>query len=111
MDNTKKIITIIGLGFEVLSIGGFLFAIWFLNNIESIPGMSAELNSMSPGDLEAMMELFGFLVDILYIVLAVAGVIIIINIFLFSRLIAGKYTEEQDKTDKSYQAKWGGIKL
>jgi len=111
MDNTKKIITIIGLGFELLSIGGFLFTIWFLNNIESIPGMSVEFSNMSPEDLEAMKELFSFLVSILYIVLPVVVVIIFINIFLFSKLLAGKYTEEQAKKVYLYQAIWGGINL
>lgn len=111
MDNTKKIITIIGLGFELLSIGGFLLVIWFMSNIEKIPGMGEEFDAMTPDDIAAMNEFFGFFINILYVVLAVVTIIVIINIILFSKLIGGKYTEEQAKKVYLYQAIWGGINL
>lgn len=111
MDNTKKIITIIGLGFELLSIGGILLIIWIMENFQNIPGFSSDLDTMTPDEIATLNELMDFFVDILYVVLVVVGFIVLINLYLFSKLIGGKFTEEQAKKVYLYQAIWGGINL
>jgi hypothetical protein len=111
MDNTKKIITIIGLGFELLSLVGIIVIIWFMNNFQSIPGLSSDLDLMTTEDIDALNEFLGFFVDVLYVALAVISCIVLLNIFLFSRLIGGRYTEAQAKKVYLYQAIWGGINL
>ena len=111
MDNTKKIITMIGLGFELLSVAGFILIIWLINNFESIPGLNSDLESMTPEDIEALKEFLGSFVNILYVFLVIIAIIVLFNIFLFSKLIGGKFTEEQAKKVYLYQAVWGGINL
>lgn len=111
MDNTKKIITIIGLGLEIVSVFAIIFSIWLFSNFENIPGMSAELAEMSQEDYDMMMWVFNFSLSIMNVLVFVIGVFSIINIYLFSKLIRGKYTEEQAKKVYLYQAIWGGINL
>jgi hypothetical protein len=99
------------LGFELLSVGGFLLVIWLMNNFQNIPGFSSDLDAMTPDDIEAMNLFLGFFVDVLYVVLAIVVFFTLLNIFLFSKLIGGKFTEEQAKKVYLYQAIWGGINL
>lgn len=111
IDNTKKNITIIGLGFELLNIGGFIVIIWMMNHIELISWFNEDLESMSPEDFAALNDLLGFFVNILYVVLTIICVVVLFNIFIFSKLIRGKFTEKQAKNVYLYQAIWGGINL
>lgn len=111
MDNTKKIITIIGLVFEGISVLAIGFSIWMLSNFENLPGMSAELAEMPADDYEFMISLFEFLVNVMNVLIFVVGAIFILNLFLFSKLISRKFTEEQAKKVYLYQAIWGGINL
>ena len=83
MDNTKKIITIIGLAFEVLSVFGIIFSIWLLNNIESLPGMSMELANMSQEEYEFMMWIFEISVNIMSVMIFIVGLFAIINVYLW----------------------------
>ncbi|AIO18381.1 hypothetical protein KQ51_00496 [Candidatus Izimaplasma bacterium HR1] len=111
MDNTKKIITIIGLVFEVISVLAIVFGIWILSNFENIPGMDIDLAEMSQAEYDLMMWYFNLMVSILKVMAYVVGAITLINVYLFSRLIGGKYTEQQAKRVYLYQAIWGGINL
>lgn len=111
MDNTKKIITIIGLAFEILSIAGIIFSIWFIGNFENIPGMSEELAAMTQSEYDMMMWWFDFILKMLNVMVYIYGVITLVNIYLFSKLIGGKYNESQAKKVYLYQAIWGGINL
>ncbi|HKL60860.1 MAG TPA: hypothetical protein VJY66_00610 [Acholeplasma sp.] len=42
-------------------------------------------------------------------VIFVWGIVILINLFLFIRLMKGKFTESQAKKVYLYQAIWGGV--
>lgn len=111
MDSTKKIITIIGLGFEIISVFGIWAGIWIMTNFERLPGMSAELAQMSPDEYEFMMWFFDLALNIMNVMIFVVGAIAILNIYLFSKLIRGKFDEQQAKKVYLYQAIWGGINL
>lgn len=111
MDNTKRIITIIGLVFEVISVFGIIFGLWFMKNFENIPGMSVELASMSPEEYEFMMWVFEISINIMTVLIFIVGLFTVINLYLFTKLIRGKFTEEQAKKVYLYQAIWGGINL
>ncbi len=111
MDNTKKIVTIIGLVFEVISVFGIAFTLWFFKNIDSIPGMSLELAEMSQEEYDLMMWVFDLSISIMSVMIFIVGFFALLNIYLFSKLISGKYTEEQAKKVYLYQAIWGGINL
>ena len=69
MDSTKKIITIIGLGFEVISVFGIGFALWLFGNFENIPGMSMELAEMSAEEYEFMMWIFDLSISIMSVMI------------------------------------------
>lgn len=111
MDNTKKIITIIGLVFEVISVFSIVLGIWLINNFERLPGMSLELAEMSAEEYDMMMGIFDFAVSVMSVMVFIVGFVALLNLYLFSKLIGGKYTEEKAKKVYLYQAIWGGINL
>jgi len=111
MDSTKKIITIIGLALEIISVFGIGFALWLFNNFENIPGMSMELAEMSAEEYEFMMWIFDLSISIMSVMIFVVGFFALLNTYLFTKLISGKYTEEKAKKVYLYQAIWGGINL
>lgn len=111
MDNTKRIITIIGLVFEGISVLGIAFGLYVFRNLESIPWMTAEYADMTQEEYEFMMSFFELFANIFSVMIVVVTVILLLNIYLFSKLMSGKYTEEQAKKVYLYQAIWGGINL
>ena len=111
MDNTKKIITIIGLVFEIISVFAIGFSIWLFKNFDSLPGMSLELAEMSQEEYDMMMWIFDLSISIMSVMIFIVGAFTLINIYLFSKLISGKFTEQQAKKVYLYQAIWGGINL
>ena len=111
MDNTKKIITIIGLVFEIISVFAIGFSIWLFKNFDSLPGMSLELAEMSQEEYDMMMWIFDLSISIMSVMIFIVGAFTLINIYLLSKLISGKFTEQQAKKVYLYQAIWGGINL
>lgn len=111
MDSTKKIITIIGLGFEIFSVLAIIGSLWFMKNFEKFPGMSVELANMSQDEYEFMMWIFDISISIMTVMIFIVGFFTLLNLYLFSKLISGKWTEEQAKKVYLYQAIWGGLNL
>lgn len=111
MDNTPKIITIIGLIFEGLGVLGSFFGGWLLQNIENIPFMTADMADLPQDEFDEMIALLEWLGGIIYGLAIVLAVVFIINLFLFIRLIGSRYTEEQAKRIYLYQAIWGGVNI
>lgn len=111
MDNTKKILTIIGLVFEGISIIAIAFSLWLFSNIENIPGLSMELAEMSQEEYDMMMWVFDLSISIMSVMIFVIGAAALINLFLFTKLIRSKFSEEQAKKVYLWQAIWGGINL
>ncbi len=111
MDNTKRIITIIGLVFEFIAVLGIIFGIWFFDNFESIPGMQAELDAMSASEYEIMMWWFDLIIDVVYVMIVVMIIALFVNIVLFSKLMKGKFDDQQAKKVYLWQAIWGAINL
>ena len=85
--------------------------LWFFNNFDNIPGMSVEIAAMDPEEYAMMRWIFDLVINIFGVMIFVFGIILIINIYLFSKLIGGKYSEEQARKVYLYQAIWGGINL
>lgn len=111
IQNTPKIITIIGLVFEGLSALILLFTGLFFRSIDKIPGYTESLSDMSADEL----EIYEFFINFVTNVALVMGIILIgvfiLNIYLFTKLINEKFTEEQARKVYLYQAIWGGINL
>jgi len=111
MDNTPRIITIIGLIFEGLGVLGSFFGGWLLQNIESIPFMTADMADLPQDEFDEMIALLEWLGGIIYGLAIVLAVVFVINLVLFVRLIGSRYTEEQAKKVYLYQAIWGGVNI
>lgn len=112
MENTPKIITIIGLVVE-----GIVFIIisftWLLfSNIDKMYGLgSAAEADLTVEEYNDLMSLLG-MVEVFFLVMAIILLaMFLINIYLFIKLLAGKFTNEQAKKVYLYQAIWGGISL
>lgn len=111
MENTPRIITIIGLVFEGIS-GFVLVALGTLfQNIERIPGYSDSLLDMSPDEIEIYQTFMEIVTNVIFIMGIIICLVFIINLFLFVKLMTGKFTEEQAHKVYLYQAIWGGINL
>lgn len=111
MQPTPRIITIIGLileGIGVFFLGIFAVLIRF---IDRIPGYEKSLNEMTAEELEVYEWFMGFLDTFLLVMAIIFISIFIINLFLFSKLIKGSFTEKQAKKVYLYQAIWGGINI
>ncbi len=111
VENISKITSIIGLVFEAL---GMLAAIGFGIFLFNMPSFFEEI--IRAENLPASQEDFLFtMLQIISIVLIVLGSILIIvffvNLYLFTRMIAGKLNESTLRKVLVYQAIWGGISL
>lgn len=112
MEKTPRIITIIGMVVEGISVVVLFGTSILLKNLSNLPGLrNAQEADMHPAeyiDLVNFMNTLGIVVLIMAIVYAI---MFFINIVLFSGLIKGRYDEEKAKKIYLYQAIWGGFNL
>ncbi len=112
MENTPMIITIIGLIMEGIAVVVLVATSIFMLNIDKITGLGSALEAdMSPEEYLEMMKWMDWIGYFILGMTIVLGVFLILNLYLFPRLMKGKYTEEQAKKIYLYQAIWGGINL
>lgn len=102
MEKNKKVITIIGLVIEVIGLIGLLASFFILIYVTKIPGIFE-------ANLDHTALLLQLLIDFIFGIIFVWGIVILINLFLFIRLMKGKFTESQAKKVYLYQAIWGGV--
>ncbi len=112
MENTPMIITIIGLVMEGIAVvvlaGTSIFMLSIKNMVGFRNAIEADLSQEEYLEMIKWMDWIGYFILVMTIVL---GVFLILNLYLFPRLMKGKYTEEQAKKIYLYQAIWGGINL
>lgn len=111
MDNTPKIVTIIGLIFEFLGVIGSFFGGWILKNFDQFPMVSAETMEVTQAEFEEILELFAWFGGIVYGIAIVITVVLVFNVYLFVKLMKGDFSEESAKKVYLYQAVWGGINI
>ncbi len=103
--------TLVGLIFEGLGLIGLFIAGFFLLNPPQVL-INAILEENLPDNQQSLLF---FLFDLMGITSVVLGfivmVVFVINLYLFSGLLKGKFTEEKMKQIALYQAIWGGINL
>lgn len=111
IENTPKKITIIGLVFEGLA--GFVYtgmAILFSYSDNMIEFLK-KVDEMTTEEEEFLVIMMNWMSG-LFIVLAVLFVVMFfVNLYLFTKLIKGLYTDAQAKKIYLYQAIWGGINV
>ena len=111
IENTPKIVTIIGLVLEgfgavMLTLMAVLFSL-----LEEIPGMSESIAEMPPEELEAYEFFMGILLVFLIVMAVIITTMFIVNLVLFTKLIKGEFTEAQARKVYLYQAIYGGINI
>ena len=112
MENTPKIITIIGLVIEGISVFALAGTSLFLLNINKIIGFRNALEAdLSPEEYIEMIQWMDWLGYFILGMGIVIGAFFIINIYLFPGLMNGRYSEEKAKKIYLYQAIWGGLNL
>lgn len=111
MDRTPKIITIIGLVLEGLGILGLLLTYYIFNSFGDWSFFTTENLDVTQAELDQILELYAFIGNIMLVVVTVIAVFFIVNLYLFIKLIQGKFTEETAKKVYLYQAIWGGINI
>ncbi len=111
MDKTPRILTIIGLVFEGFSVFGYILGAFIFRNIAGFPGVTPEALELTIDEFNEMMDIFVWLGDIMYVIAIIITIVFVANLFLFGRLLSGKYEEEQAKKLYLYQAIWGGINV
>lgn len=117
IEKTPKIVTIIGLVLEGIGVTaavgmGFLFKALFSNASTTAEFRDSLMEEdMTFEDADAIIDMITIFADIFLIIGFIALVFFIVNLVLFSKLITGKYTEEQANKVYLYQAIYGGVNL
>jgi uncharacterized phage infection (PIP) family protein YhgE len=111
MDRTPKILTIIGLVFEVVGIIGMFIGAYFMMNLQNFSFMTPEILEITQDEFDMIIDIYTWIGNLLIGMGIIMGVFLIINLFLFPKLIKSKYTEESAKKVYLYQAIWGGLNL
>lgn len=111
MDKTPRILTIIGLVFEGIGVPSSFLGAWVMMSFDSLPGSSPEMMNLPQQDFDEVVELFAWLGEIIFVLAIVMGIVFMVNLILFIKLIKGRYDEETAKKIYLYQAIWGGINV
>ena len=111
MDNTPKIVTIIGLIFEGLGVLGSFVGGLMLSNIENSPFYDLLVMDTTPSELDEVIELMTWMGGLVYGLAIFTGIFFIVNVYLFVKLMSGKFEEETAKKVYLYQAIWGGVNI
>jgi len=111
MENTPKIITIIGLVFEGVAAVVTTLATLLIAFLDKIPGYTESLEELPADELQALEFMMGFLLVLMIVLAIIFSVMFLINLYLFTKLMRGGFTEEQARKVYLYQAIWGGINI
>lgn len=111
MDSTPKIITIIGLVLEFFNGVGLFFAALLLTKIMDREFFLQLEPNIPIDELDMVMDLYSTIGSILYILAGILLVVFLINVFIFGKLILGKYSEETAKKVYTYQFIWGILNI
>ena len=109
MDKTNKIITIIGLVFEgvaALVLGIFVFLWDYYLEL-----MTLAESDMTTDEFEVMMSFMDVIYTLILVMVIVISIFFVLNLFLFTKLVRSKCSEETAKKIYLYQAIWGGLNL
>jgi hypothetical protein len=109
MDRTYKIITIIGLVFEVINVFFLTLFTIVVNSYEDWFSYNPDL--MTFEDYEYLITMFDILKIVFVVVLIIITPFVVLNLVLFIKLIKGTLSEESAHKVYLYQAIYGGITL
>lgn len=112
MEKTPKIITIIGMileGISVVVLFGFSVVV---RKIQDLPGLGSAIEAdMTYQEYSDFIDIMNLLGVVLIVMATVYSIFFIVNLVLFTGLMREKYDEAKAKRIYLYQAIWGGINL
>lgn len=111
MDNTPRIVTIIGLIFEGLGVLGSIVSGLWLRYIESSPFYAFIEMDTTPAELDEVLELMVWLGNLVLGLGIFLAIFFVVNLILFTKLMGSKLDEETAKKVYLYQAIWGGVNI
>ena len=111
IQNTPKIVTIIGLALEGLAAFSAILSAIFIPLLFNSEFFLSDLGEMTSEELEFFDIMISWMTSIMIVFALLFTIMFTINIILFTKLIRGKFTEEQAKKVYLYQAIWGGISI
>ncbi len=111
MDKTPRILTIIGLVFEGLGVLGITASALLFRSIESLPFYDEMISTMSQSEITEMLKIMNILGNIFFVLSIITIIFFILNLYLFVKLLKGKYNEKDAKKVYLYQAVWGGVNM
>lgn len=111
MDRTPKIITIIGLIVEGFGAVGMFFAAFILRLFTNVD-FFLELDPTIPvEELDFVIKLYTILADVMVVMGIIIASMVAVNIFLFVKLMRGKFDEKAARKVYLYQLIWGIFNL
>lgn len=111
MEKTNKILSIIGLCTEGLSVIVVSLFAYFFYVLEKIPFFGLIEDEVSAEELTEILALYKIIGGFMAIMAVIMAVFLIVNLFLFTGLMRGRWTEKTAQSIYLYQAIWGGINL
>jgi len=103
MQNTPKILSIIGLVFDFMGVIGLAFSAYLFKTIFTEEFFEDIVPPEEMGEIQEILELYEVLGNVMLVLAMIMAVILVINLIVNLRLILGKFTEEQAKTAYTYQ--------
>jgi len=111
LNTTSKTLTIIGLCLEIITVILLLILAFFLLSMPEVLKDAIRAEGL-PDSQEALVFL---ILDIAGLAVMIWGFVLFVvfwvNLYLFSRLMLGKFTHAKAKSVLIYQAVWGGINI
>ena len=111
MEETPKVLTIIGLVVEGLAVLVFAGANVLVRILEAIPKSDLIAEGMTPEEADIFLSSMGVLGTVFIIIGIMLVIMFSVNLFLFTKLIRQKFNVNQAKNVYLYQGIWGGISL
>ncbi len=107
----SKVTTVTGLVFEGL---GLLAIVLALVVLIVLMGQGRDLfldQELTEGQVDMILLVINVLIVILFVIGFLVLVFFVVNLYLFTRLLQGRFTPEQAKNVHLYQAIWGGVNI
>jgi len=107
MDRTHRIITIIGLVLEAMGVFGLIFASFLFKTVFTEDFFVQLDPNIDLNEVQSILDIYSVLANVFIVMAIVVGIIVVVNLYLFIKLIRGKFDEKQAKRVYTYQFIWG----
>lgn len=103
MQNTPKILSIIGSIMDFLGVVGMGFSAFILKAVFTESFFEDIVPPEDMGEIQEIVEIYQFLGNIMIVIAMILGVIFVVNLIVNLRLMSGKLSESQARVSYTYQ--------